>query len=164
MQYLKVEPLTAQAFKPYGDVIQTASAKQQFDINEGNTVRFHDISDIEFGEGAVCTSIFESSPVAYPFPLKVMERHPLGSQMFIPLSKNPYYVVVAAPGEFDETTLRAFLARPNQGINFFKNTWHHYSLSLVSVSQFLVIDRKGEGNNLEEVFLSGDSLLPAYSE
>lgn len=163
MPILTIESLTAEAFDPFGSVVDVSTACERFDINEGNTVRYHDICDLEITDGQVCISVFESMPVSYPFPINVMERHPLGSQMFIPLSGNPYYVVVAAPGDFDPSTLRAFLASPEQGINFAKNTWHHYSLALVSVSRFLVIDRKGEGKNLEEVALEGDILLPEYS-
>ena len=80
-----------------------------------------------------------------------MERHPLGSQAFIPLSGRPYLVVV---GRDKPENLEVFLAGPTQGVNYRAGTWHHYSLALEAPSDFLVIDRVGPGENLEEVVLN----------
>ncbi len=150
---LKPEPLTAAAFAPYGDVISCAAAKEQRSINYGNTVRFHDLArlDLTVGEGQPTVSIFRSSPVPRPIDIKIMERHPLSSQAFYPLSGRPYMVVVAPRGSFDPARLKAFLAGTDQGVNYHAGTWHHYSLALEDVSDFLVIDRDGPGDNCDEI-------------
>ncbi len=75
------------------------------------------------------------------------------SQMFMPLPSNPYLVVVAPKGKFDESKVKVFLASPNQGVNYHVGTWHHYSLALDAVSDFLVVDRGGDGGNCDEVRL-----------
>ena len=98
-------------------------------------------------------SIFRSTPVTLPFTLTVMENHPLGSQAFMPLSGRPYIVVVAPQGPFDAGKIEAFRAAPGQGVNFRPGTWHHFNLALEAVSDFLVIDRDGRGDNCEEVTL-----------
>ncbi|GEQ98406.1 ureidoglycolate lyase [Iodidimonas gelatinilytica] len=156
---LPLQPLTAAAFAPYGDVIDCASAKEALSINEGHTTRFHDLAALDLGRegGHPLISIFRSTPKARPLRLELMERHPLGSQAFYPLSGNPYLVVVAPKGPFDQKAMVAFLARPDQGVNYHAGTWHHYSLALGGVSDFLVIDRGGPkdaaGANLDEVRL-----------
>ena len=149
---IKAEPLTIDGFKPYGDVIHTCNAEKVYNINEGNTQRFHNLADIDVstGDGYSLVNIFRSSPLKHPIKIKMMERHPKSSQAFYPLSDNPYLVVVAKAGEFDINTLKVFIAQSNQGVNYHKGTWHHYSLALNDVSDFLVIDRgtkiKGDPN------------------
>ncbi len=150
---LKPEPLTAAAFAPFGDVISSAAAQQKRDINYGNTVRFHDLAklDLTAREGRPIVSIFRSTPVPRPIEIKIMERHPLSSQAFYPLSGRPYMVVVAPKGDFNPDNIRAFLAAQDQGVNYHAGTWHHYSLALDSVSDFLVIDRYAPDDNCDEV-------------
>lgn len=157
---LKPEPLTAAAFAPYGDVIDCATATEVRDINYGQTQRFHDLAalDLTAESGKPLVSIFRSSPLPRPIAVKVMERHPLSSQAFYPLSNHPYMVVVAEAGDFDAAKLRAFLAGPQQGVNYHKGTWHHYSLALDKVCDFLVIDRGGPEKNCDEVFLEGQNI------
>ncbi|TDA86513.1 ureidoglycolate lyase, partial [Halomonas marinisediminis] len=91
-------------------------------------------------DGAPIISLFRSTPLAQPISLRIMERHPLGSQAFYPLSPRPYLVVVAPPGDFDADKVKAFLAQPGQGVNYHKGVWHHFCLALEDVSDFLVID------------------------
>ncbi|GAK34312.1 ureidoglycolate lyase [Iodidimonas nitroreducens] len=148
--------LTPEAFAPYGDVMMVETTAKHFEINEGHTTRFHDLArlDLERDGGHPLLSIFRSQPKALPLILEVMERHPLGSQAFYPLSPRPYLVVVAPPGDFDPAAVVAFLVRPDQGVNYHAGTWHHYSLALDETSDFLVIDRGGPGDNLAEVRLS----------
>jgi len=150
--------LTGEAFAPYGEVIDVAAAREAIPINYGATTRFHDLAtvDVAEGGGATCVSIFRSAPLPRPIEIKLMERHPLGSQAFVPLSGRPYLVVVAPPGELDPDRIEAFLAQPHQGVNYAKGTWHHYSLALDGESDFVVIDRQGPGNNLDEVELPPD--------
>ena len=153
--FLKPEPLTAAAFAPYGDVIECATAAEQRVINYGNTIRFHNLAKLDLaGQGGQpLASIFRSTPLPRPISIKVMERHPLSSQAFYPLDKRPYLVVVAPAGDFDPHTMKAFVAGLSQGVNYAKGTWHHYSLALDEVSEFLVIDRGGTEKNCDEVFL-----------
>jgi ureidoglycolate lyase len=85
-----------------------------------------------------------------PFEITMMERHPLGSQAFIPLNDKPYLVVVAPAGELDESKIRAFVTSGWQGVNYAKGVWHHPLLALGEVSDFIVVDRGGDGHNLNE--------------
>lgn len=152
---LQPAPLTAEDFAPYGDVIEASDKAVQKIINYGHTIRFHDLARLDLGaqDGQPLVSIFRSTPLPQPIAVRVMERHPLSSQAFYPLSCHPYLVVVANKGEFNSKNLKAFVAAPGQGVNYHKGTWHHYSLALEDVSNFLVIDRGGPEKNCDEVFL-----------
>jgi ureidoglycolate lyase len=154
---LRPKPLTAAAFARYGDVIEADEAKRRV-INEGRAIRFHDLARIDTGDdgGRVCVSIFRSTPPDYPFTLRVMENHPLSSQAHIPLGGARFLVVVAPRGVFDPNAIEAFIADPRQGVNYHKGVWHHYNLALGGESDFLVIDREGCGDNLEEAQLDPD--------
>lgn len=136
-------PLTTEAFIPFGDVIETKAAAETRIINDGNTIRFHDLADLTLtrSDGKPLINIFRTAPLATPLKLSIMERHPLSSQTFIPLSAKPYLVVVAPAGELDETNIKVFLASGTQGVNYHPGTWHHYSLALKSTADFLVVDR-----------------------
>jgi len=155
MRTLKPQTLTAEAFAPYGDVIEATAAAEMIRINQGNTLRFHDLMavDVLDGDGEVCVSIFRSNPLPQPVAIKLMEYHPLGTQAFMPLGQQPYLVVVAEAGEFDAANIKVFLAEAGQGVNYHKGTWHHYCLALNAESDFLVIDRKGDGDNCVEHLL-----------
>nr|WP_213004060.1 ureidoglycolate lyase [Parahaliea maris] len=155
MRRLYAQPLTADAFAPYGDVIEASASREHFPINYGRTTRYHALAQAELSgeEDAAIISIFRSQPVALPFRAEVMERHPRGSQAFMPLSANPYLVAVAPPGPFDVNAVTLFVAAPGQGVNYRRGTWHHYSLALNGASDFLVVDRQGPGDNCDEVAL-----------
>jgi ureidoglycolate lyase len=124
-------------------------------INQGNTHRFHDLAKLTLTDagGKAGVSIFRSTPLPIPLTLKSMERHPLSSQAFYPLSGFPFIVAVAPPGEMDATAIEIFLASPDQGVNYHPGTWHHYCLALEKESKFLVIDRVADDENCEEVEL-----------
>ena len=158
---IKPEPLTAEAFASYGDVIECSDQAEQRTINYGHTTRFHDLAklDLTVEGGTPLVSIFRSTPLERPILIKVMERHPLSSQAFYPLGNNPYLVVVSEKGNFDPSSIKVFLAAPSQGVNYHAGTWHHYSLALYDTSDFLVIDRGGPEKNCDEVFLEGDDVL-----
>lgn len=152
---LAPEALTREAFAPFGDVIEAADTVRHFTINDGNTERYHDLASITAGPaGRVIVSIFRAQPRDLPFSVAVMERHPLASQAFVPLSNRPYLVVVA-PSEAGPKAedLRLFVARGDQGVNYAPGVWHHPLLALDAVSDFLVIDRDGQGENCDEVVL-----------
>ena len=150
---INAAPLTREAFVPFGDVIDTEGA-QSFLINNGMTRRFHDLAKVEAkGEGArVLISIFRGQPYEFPLALKMVERHPLGSQTFIPLSPQPFLVIVCPDEAGRPGTPLAFLTRPGQGVNYAPGTWHGVLTPIGREQEFLVVDRGGEGNNLKEFF------------
>jgi len=152
MQIIKALPLTKEAFAPFGDVIEISTAEKSHFINRGTTERFHNLtSAVAFGEdGHVIISMARAQPFAPPIFLTKMERHPLGSQAFIPVSPTRFLITTAPDENGKPGTPLAFLAAPGQGINYFRNTWHGVLTVLESVSDFLIIDREGEGKNLEE--------------
>jgi ureidoglycolate lyase len=98
MNAIRIEPLTAAAFAPFGQVIGIDGA-QHYKINNGMTERYHDLARVELGgvHARPLISIFRGQPYALPLTLRLVERHPLGSQAFYPLSANPWLVIVAAP-------------------------------------------------------------------
>jgi ureidoglycolate lyase len=157
---LRPVPLRPDNFAPFGEVIGTHGPG--FAINYGATQKFADLAAIVTGPGgAAAVHIYRSTPPRYPLPIRVMENHPLGSQLFFPLSGRPWLVVVAPRGTFDPTTIQAFAAAPDQGVNLAPGVWHHYSLALGGVSDFLVVDRDGPGENLEEIALDGSIVVEA---
>lgn len=154
MRQLAPEPLTADAFAPFGEVIEASDRAEVMPINYGWTTRFNALADVVVGDGRAILSIFRSRPLE-PLVLKLFERHPLGSQAFMPLQGRPYLVAVAPRGEFDPTAVRVFRAAPNQGVNYARGTWHHFLLALEAESDFLVVDREGgPGENLDEIELA----------
>ena len=155
MRSLQPVPLSRAAFAPFGDVIEVSQHSEVRDINEGHTKRYHDLAalclDSEGGQAAI--NIFRSTPLPQPLKLKFLERHPLSSQAFMPLSGKPYLVVVAPPGDLDEAKIQVFIATAQQGVNYHPGTWHHYCLALEEVSDFLVVDRIADDENCDEVTL-----------
>lgn len=156
MRTLTLERLTADAFAPFGDVVEADALRvRHFPINQGTTERFHDLMAIDVDQlGRPIVSIFRAQPRSLPLTIAMMERHPLGSQAFIPLSGRPYLVVVAPPGDgLSESAIRAFYGLGHQGVNYARGVWHHPLLALTATSDFLVIDRAGEGDNCDELRL-----------
>ncbi|WP_153100194.1 ureidoglycolate lyase [Paraburkholderia hayleyella] len=162
MTALRVEPLTREAFAPFGDVIELAGAKQ-VPINLGTTIRYHDLAHIDVADevGRPLVNLFRGQPRTLPFEVKMLERHPLGSQAFIPLNDKPYLVVVAPAGELDAALVRAFITSGWQGVNYAKGVWHHPLIALGEVSDFIVVDRGGDGLNLNEQDLPASLWLSA---
>jgi len=144
---MKIEPLTKAGFAPFGEVIESDGV-EHFPINQGFAERFNDLASVD--AEAVNISIVVANPRPMPIAITLMERHPLGSQIFYPLQDRPWLVVVCGDPT-DATSFRAFSATGRQGINYARNTWHHPLLVLEAESRFLVVDRKGPGANLEEV-------------
>ena len=146
---ITAEILTAQAFAPFGDVLEAAGRPDRV-INQGRCGRWHDLARLEVGEGHAGISLFEAEARAMPLTLEMMERHPLGAQAFLPMSADPFLVVVApdeggAPGR-----PRAFLTDGAQGVNYAAGTWHGVLTPLAAPGRFAVVDRIGPGENLEE--------------
>ncbi len=164
MAPLRPRPLEASAFAPYGDVIEAGGAVCRYEINEGSTVRFHDLARIDPGAGGrAIVSIFrcragDESPVR----IRTMERHPLGSQAFVPLGGGSWLVVVAPPGDtVAPGAIEAFVARGDQGVNLAPGVWHHPLIPCGDERDFLVIDRDGEGANCDVIELATERLLAA---
>ncbi|MBP2548767.1 ureidoglycolate lyase [Neorhizobium galegae] len=157
---LPVRALTRDAFLPFGDVIEADPATMKL-INGGNTERFHALGSTEaLGEGArVILNIFRGQPRSFPYSVTMMERHPYGSQSFSPLSGRPYLVVVSEDEGGRPGVPQAFLARGDQGVNYRANVWHHPLMTIGAASDFLVVDRDGPGNNLEEFFFDQPFLI-----
>jgi ureidoglycolate lyase len=149
---LSIEPLTAVAFAAFGDVIETAAAREIYPVNDGTAQRFHDLAEVDTStrDGRTLISIFRAQPRQLPFAIRMLERHPLGSQAFIPLLGHPYLIAVS---ESPQQRPRVFLADRGQGINYRRGTWHHPLIALNAVSDFLVIDRGGAGHNCDEAEL-----------
>ena len=147
---IRTEPLTAAAFAPFGDVLDCSGAPDRM-INAGLCARYHDRARLDFAQGDAGLSLFDAEPRALPYTLDLLERHPLGSQAFTPMTPAPFLVTVAAG---PEAVPRAFLTAPYQGVNLHRGTWHGVLTPLAAPGIFAVIDRVGEGANLEEVTLA----------
>ncbi|MBO9125155.1 MULTISPECIES: ureidoglycolate lyase [unclassified Rhizobium] len=151
--FLDIQPLTKAAFAPFGEVIEADPATMRY-INNGTTERFHALAAVDVvGEGArVIINLFRGQPRDFPCEVGMMERHPFGSQSFSPISGRPFLVVVSEDEGGKPGRPQVFLARGDQGVNYGRNVWHHPLMSLGAASDFLVVDRDGPGNNLEEYF------------
>ncbi|MEN0041715.1 MAG: ureidoglycolate lyase [Pseudomonadota bacterium] len=152
MKTIIAQPLTADQFDSYGEVIELGSAKE-ISINRGKCIRHHALATADV-EGDVGLSIFAGQPYALPHIVDLVERHPLGSQAFYPLGQHDWLVVVCADADGKPIDPQAFLATASQGVNIARNTWHGVLTPLVEPSNFLVMDRVSDGPNLEEFDLT----------
>lgn len=152
-QTIKTEPLTAEAFAPFGEILEAVGEPDKL-INQGLCGRYHDLATFDFtGDHARAgVSLFLSQKRTLPYTLDMVERHPLGSQAFVPMTQEPFLVVVCPDEDGRPGRPRAFITQPGQGINFFRNTWHGVLTPLSDPGLFCVIDRIGDGDNLEEVW------------
>jgi len=164
MRRLAPEPLTADAFAPFGTVIETAGA-ESFPINDATTTRFHALATADPGpEGAAIVSIFRATRRPRPVAVGMLERHPLGSQAFFPLSPEDWLVVVAEGGRPTADELRLFRAGGDQGVQYARGVWHHPLLVLAERQDFLVVDRRGPGDNLEEIEVDPGAVIECAAE
>jgi len=160
MKTILLRPLARQAFAPFGDVIEVEGANH-FAINGGMAERYHDLAKVEVaGEKArPMISLARGEPYEMPLTLTFVERHPLGSQAFFPLTSHPFLVVVAPDLDGQASNPLAFVTKPGQGVNIRRNVWHGILTPLEGVSDFVIVDRGGEGNNLEEFHYSSPFLI-----
>jgi len=130
-------------------------------INHGNTQKFPDLAKLTAAAGGRTQfSVYRSKPIDLPFRIRLLERHPLGSQAFYPLHGRPFPVIVAAvDGVPAADTIRVFLTNGQQGVNIRAGVWHHYQLSLEQESDYVVIDRQGPGPNHQEFRLDKEVLV-----
>ena len=158
---IKCQPLTAKAFAPFGDVLDASGAPDRL-INEGYCGRYHDRATLDFGvEGRAGISLFKAEARSLPYRLALLERHPDGSQAFLPMTENPFLVIVAPDASGRPGSPQAFLTEPHQGINLHKGTWHGVLTPLSVPGLFAVVDRIGDSPNLEEVLLDPPYLVVA---
>ena len=142
-------PLTREAFAAFGDVIEATG--ESFPINDRMCDRFHDRARMEFDQdGRAGISVGYGRPYPLPHAFDLMERHPLGSQAFVPMAEDPFLVVVAPDEGGRPGRPVAFLTRPGQGVNYLRSTWHGVLTPLGRATPFRIVDRIGPGNNHEE--------------
>jgi len=158
---LRIEPLTREAFAPFGDVIDCDGAARHYTINEGFAERYHDLAAIDVAAegGRPLVNIFRAAPRTLPLRITMLERHPLSSQAFIPLGPRPFLVVVARPGDAPgPEDIRCFRTAEMQGINYARGTWHFPLIALEQTQDFLVLDRGGRGDNCDVTHYSEEIL------
>ncbi|MGR3518632.1 MAG: ureidoglycolate lyase [Roseovarius sp.] len=146
---LDVAPLTAEAFAPWGDVIEARGAPDRL-INQGMCGRHHDLARLDFGDGRAGLSLFDARARHLPHVVDMVERHPEGSQAFMPVSGARILVVVADDDGGVPVRPRAFVTAPGQSVNLLRGVWHGVLAPLGAAGQFVVLDRIGGGPNLEE--------------
>ena len=155
--------ITKDNFSSFGDIISTKDVKP-IDINEGYAKRFDDLADIDISndEGKAIVSIFSALKRNFPIKIDMMEKHPLGSQAFIPMKETTFLVLVAPQGDKpDINMIKSFIVPPGIGINYKPGIWHFPLISTVDMN-FLVVDRKGPGNNLIIQNLEKEKIILKY--
>ena len=157
---LIAQPLTREAFKPYGDVLEINGAAH-FSINAGTIERHHDLAQLNVGDdpqAKVIVSIASTNQTTrLPCRIKLVERHPLGTQVFYPLTAEPMIIVVCEHSNKPQpASLKAFVSDGEQGINFHRNVWHAPLIALNAHERHIIIDRAGPGNNCEEYYFDED--------
>ena len=159
MRTIPLEPLTKAAFARFGEVVELDGA-ERIGINQGFAERVNGLAriDVAAADGSVNVSLFVARARPRPIAIKLMERHPLGSQLFYPLQDAPWLVVVCDEPR-DPATYRAFAATGRQGVNYARNVWHHPLLVTADDHRFLVLDRAGPGDNLEEFWLDEQDII-----
>ena len=136
-------------FATYGDLISTSDINPM-DINAGYAKRFDNLANLNTlkDDGKTIVSIFSALKRDFPMKIDMMEKHPLGSQAFIPMKETTFLCFVAPPGEFPEINkIQSFIIPPQTGINYKPGIWH-FPLISTEDTNFLEIDRKGKGENL----------------
>lgn len=157
---LRPLPLTPERFALYGDVIESPQVGAQA-MNDARFDRFNDLCAIDVPKGRVAVSIATSRTASVlPYLVDTVERHPNGSQAFVPLSPAKMIVVVAPPAETVEANdLCAFVSNGLQGVNYRRGTWHMPLIAFESGQRYLIIDRAVDGANCDEHTLETPILL-----
>lgn len=145
---LTATTINSDAIAGLAELIDASDTPDKF-INQGRCGRFHDRATLDV-DGRVGVSVFQSTSFSMPFKMEMMERHPLGSQAFLPMQEGEYLVVLAEDKDGAPVAPRAFIAGPGQGVNIGRNVWHGVLCPLSDPGLFMVVDRVGEGPNLEE--------------
>ena len=163
MPDIAIHSLTQDAFAAFGDIITLRNAPDKL-INQGLCGRHHDLATLDFGpDGRAGISLFDATPRSLPYRLELVERHPECSQAFLPMTENPFLVIVAPDNGGIPGRPLAFRTLAGQGINFHRNVWHGVLTPLFAPGLFAVVDRIGSSTNLEEYWfeipfmVSGDA-------
>ncbi len=155
---ITIEPISAEAFAPFGDLIDVAGEPDKI-INQGQCGRYHDRAQLDFADGRAGISLFDANPRTLPYQLNMVERHPEGSQAFIPMTHQPFLVIVAADKDGTPARPRAFVTQPGQAVNYHRGTWHGVLTPLSGPGLFAVVDRIGAGSNLQEYWFDAPYLV-----
>ncbi|KGJ06635.1 ureidoglycolate lyase [Paracoccus halophilus] len=150
MTSIRIRPVTAEEFAPYGELLEPRAQATKM-INAGRCERHHALATVERGGGEAIISIFRSEPVSLPYQCALLERHPLGSQAFVPLGPDPWLSIVAPDEGGRPGAPVAFLVPSGVGVNLRAGVWHGVLTPLDRAADFVVVDREGDGVNLEEV-------------
>ena len=158
-------PLSKNGFHKFGDVLETEGC-EHFLINNAMCKRYDKLSEVttDLGVGVPQISIFRGKPYNFPLRLRLLERHPLGSQAFMPLHSDPFLVIVAEDVNGEPSIPNVFYTNGRQGININENTWHGVLTPIIAKCDFLVIDRFGPTPNLEEFILSQNIIITAIQD
>lgn len=159
---IAIRPMNAGDFSPFGDLIELDGAPDKM-INQGLCGRYHDRARFDFGTGRAGLSLFDAVPRILPYTLDMVERHPDGSQAFIPMSLQPFLVIVAPDEGGRPGKPIAFETQPGQAVNYLRGTWHGVLTPLHAPGLFVVIDRIGDGQNLEEHWFDDPYLVEHVS-
>ena len=160
---IKPIPITKENFAKYGDMISTKDIKP-LEINNGYAKRYDGIADLNtsIDKGETTISIFSALKRNFPMKIDMMEKHPLGSQAFIPMKETTFLVFVAPKEEkLDLNKIEAFIIPPGVGVNYKPGTWHFPLISTEDMN-FLVVDRKGSGDNLVIENLDKENITLKY--
>ena len=155
--------ISKENFLKFGDVISTKNI-EPININNGYAKRFDDIANLNTSKdnGETTISIFAALKRDFPMKIDMMEKHPLGSQAFIPMKETTFLVLVAPEDEKpDIKKIESFIVPPGIGVNYNPGTWHFPLISTEDMN-FLVVDRKGSGNNLVIQNLEKEKILLKY--
>lgn len=158
---LPVAPLTAEVFAPYGDVIEVRGEPTKL-INQGMCGRYNDMARLDFSDGRAGISLFDAKSRHLPHVVDMVERHPDGSQAFIPISQVRFLMVVADDMDGSPVKLKVFVTSPGQSINVHRGVWHGVLAPLEAPGQFVVVDRIGDGSNLEEHWFETPYVLERF--
>ena len=160
---IKPIPITKENFAKYGDMISTKNIKP-LEINNGYAKRYDGIANLNTSSdnGETTISIFSALKRSFPMKIDMMEKHPLGSQAFIPMKETTFLVFVAPKEErLDLNKIEAFIIPPGIGVNYKPGTWHFPLISTEDMN-FLVVDRKGSGDNLVIENLEKENITLKY--
>jgi ureidoglycolate lyase len=159
MRTIPIAPLTRAAFAAFGEIVELDGA-ERMGINQGFAERIDGLAriDVATAGGRVNVSLFIAKTRPRPIAVNMMERHPLGSQLFYPLQDAPWLILVCGDPR-EPASYRAFSATGRQGVNYARNVWHHPLLVTADDHRFIVLDRSGPGDNLEEFWLDAQDVI-----
>ena len=147
---IAIEPFESGAFGEFLDVIEIGDIAGH-PINQGMCMRYPDLARLDFSAGGRAgISLFRARLRKVPHLMELMERHPFGSQAFIPMDNSSFLVVVAPDDGGKPGQPRATVIGGGRGVNILRDTWHGVLTPLSGSGLFAVVDWIGEEANLIE--------------